>query len=264
MAPNLISLGLVVGLDYHDASLDVHELLQRLKLHPLLRPLLADGDLIEWGAKTIPEGGYYALPERRHGNGVLVVGDAVGLVDVPSLKGIHYAMQSGIYAARAIHEALKAGDTSATRLSVYDRLLDGSYVVQDLRRTRNMRLGFKSGFWSGSLRAGLMTLTGGRVPGGRISMDADAAAPRTVRPVTPLVPDGRLTLSKLDAVFKAGNATRDDIPSHLIPAADIDQATGEFYARMCPAGVYEWTADGLRINAPNCVDCKATDVLGPR
>jgi len=264
MAPNLISLGLVVGLDYHDASLDVHELLQRLKLHPLLRPLLADGDLIEWGAKTIPEGGYYALPERRHGNGVLVVGDAVGLVDVPSLKGIHYAMQSGIYAARAIHEALKAGDTSATRLSVYDRLLDGSYVVQDLRRTRNMRLGFKSGFWSGSLRAGLMTLTGGRVPGGRIPMDADAAAPRTVRPVTPLVPDGRLTLSKLDAVFKAGNATRDDIPSHLIPAADIDQATGEFYARMCPAGVYEWTADGLRINAPNCVDCKATDVLGPR
>jgi electron-transferring-flavoprotein dehydrogenase len=264
MEPNLISLGLVVGLDYHDASLDVHELLQRLKLHPLLRPLLADGDLIEWGAKTIPEGGYYALPERRHGNGVLVVGDAVGLVDVPSLKGIHYAMQSGIYAARAIHEALKAGDTSATRLSAYDRLLDGSYVVRDLRRTRNMRLGFKSGFWGGSLRAGLMTLTGGRVPGGRIPMDADAAAPRTARPVTPLVPDGRLTLSKLDAVFKAGNATRDDIPSHLIPAADIDQATGEFYARMCPAGVYEWTADGLRINAPNCVDCKATDVLGPR
>jgi electron-transferring-flavoprotein dehydrogenase len=264
MEPNLISLGLVVGLDYHDASLDVHELLQRLKLHPLLRPLLADGDLIEWGAKTIPEGGYYALPERRHGNGVLVVGDAVGLVDVPSLKGIHYAMQSGIYAARAIHEALKAGDTSATRLSAYDRLLDGSYVVRDLRRTRNMRLGFKSGFWGGSLRAALMTLTGGRVPGGRIPMDADAAAPRTARPVTPLVPDGRLTLSKLDAVFKAGNATRDDIPSHLIPAADIDQATGEFYARMCPAGVYEWTADGLRINAPNCVDCKATDVLGPR
>jgi electron-transferring-flavoprotein dehydrogenase len=264
MEPNLISLGLVVGLDYADASLDVHELLQRLKLHPLLRPLLADGDLIEWGAKTIPEGGYYALPERRHGDGVVVVGDAVGLVDVPSLKGIHYAMQSGMYAARAIHAALKAGDTSATRLSAYDRLLDGSYVVRDLRRTRNMRLGFKRGFWGGALRAGLMTLTGGRVPGGRIPMDVDAAAPRTVRPVTPLVPDGRLTLSKLDAVFKAGNATRDDIPSHLIPAADIDQATGEFYARMCPAGVYEWTADGLRINAPNCVDCKATDVLGPR
>jgi len=264
MEPNLISLGLVVGLDYRDASLDVHELLQRLKLHPLLRPLLTDGELIEWGAKTIPEGGYYALPERRHGDGVVVVGDAVGLVDVPSLKGIHYAMQSGIYAARAIHAALKAGDTSAARLSAYDRMLDGSYVVRDLRRTRNMRLGFKSGFWGGALRAGLMTLTGGRLPAGRIPMDVDAAAPRAARPAPPFVPDGRLTLSKLDAVFKAGNATRDDIPSHLIPAADIDRATGEFYARMCPAGVYEWTADGLRVNAPNCVDCKATDVLGPR
>jgi electron-transferring-flavoprotein dehydrogenase len=264
MGPNLVSLGLVVGLDYHDAALDVHELLQRLKLHPLLRPLLEGGELIEWGAKTIPEGGYYALPERRHGDGILVVGDAVGLVDVPSLKGVHYAMQSGIYAARAIHAALKAGDPSAARLATYDRLLDSSYVVADLRRTRNMRLGFTRGFWRGALRAAVMTATGGRVPGGRIPMEADAAVPRVTRPAAPFVPDGRLTLSKLDAVFKAGNATRDDIPTHLIPADRVDQATGEFYARMCPAGVYEWTADGLRINAPNCVDCKATDVLGPR
>jgi electron-transferring-flavoprotein dehydrogenase len=264
MEPNLVSLGLVVGLDYHDAALDVHELLQRLKQHPLLRPLLEGGELLEWGAKTIPEGGYHALPERRHGDGVLVVGDAVGLVDVPSLKGVHYAMQSGIYAARAIHAALKAGDPSATRLALYDRLLDGSYVVDDLRRTRNMRPGFRSGFWSGAMKAAVMTATGGRVPGGRIPMDVDAAAPRTARPAAPFVPDGRLTLSKLDAVFKAGNATRDDIPSHLIPAGEVDRATGEFYARMCPAGVYEWTAEGLQVNAPNCVDCKATDVLGPR
>jgi electron-transferring-flavoprotein dehydrogenase len=264
MEPNLVSLGLVVGLDYHDAALDVHELLQRLKLHPLIRPLLEGGDLIEWGAKTIPEGGYYALPERRHGDGILVVGDAVGLVDVPSLKGVHYAMQSGIYAARAIHAALKAGDPSAARLATYDRLLDGSYVVDDLRRTRNMRLGFKRGFWRGALQAAVMTATGGRVPRRMIPMDADAAAPRAARAAAPFVPDGRLTLSKLDAVFKAGNATRDDIPTHLIAADQVDRATGEFYARMCPAGVYEWTADGLRINAPNCVDCKATDVLGPR
>jgi electron-transferring-flavoprotein dehydrogenase len=264
MAPNLVSLGLVVGLDYHDAALDVHELLQRLKLHPLLRPLLEGGEPLEWGAKTIPEGGYYALPERRHGDGILVVGDAVGLVDVPSLKGVHYAMQSGIFAARAIHAALKAGEPTAARLARYDEMLDGSYVVDDLRRTRNVRLGFKRGFWRGALRAAVMTATGGRVPGGRISMEADAAAPRVARPAAPFVPDGRLTLSKLDAVFKAGNATRDDIPTHLIPADQVDRATAEFYARMCPAGVYEWTADGLRVNAPNCVDCKATDVLGPR
>jgi electron-transferring-flavoprotein dehydrogenase len=264
LEPHLVSLGLVVGLDYHDAGLDVHELLQRLKLHPLLRPLLAGGELVEWGAKTIPEGGYHALPERRVGDGVVVVGDAAGFVDVPSLKGVHYALQSGIYAARAIAAALKAGDPSAARLAEYDRLIDASYVARDLYRTRNMRLAFKDGFWTGAAKAALMTLTGGRLPGGRIPMDADAAASREARPSAPFTPDGALTISKLDAVFKSGNATRDDIPSHLLPADGVDRATAEFYARMCPAGVYEWTEDGLRVNAPNCVDCKATDVLGPR
>jgi len=264
MESNLVSLGLVVGLDYHDAALDVHELLQRLKAHPLVRPLLDGSELVEWGAKTIPEGGYYSLPARRHGDGIVVVGDAVGLVDVPSLKGVHYAMQSGMYAARAIYAALKAGDTSATHLAEYDRLLDGSYIVQDLKRTRNMRLAFKDGFWRGAVKAGLMTATGGRIPGARIAMPADVTVPRVARPAAPFVPDGALTLGKLDAVFKAGNATRDDIPSHLIAAERVDRATAEFYAHMCPAGVYEWTDEGLRVNAPNCVDCKATDVLGPR
>ena len=96
LGPNQIALGLVVGLDYHDAGLDVHELLQRMKLHPLFRQYLEGGQLLEWGAKTIPEGGYYALPERFSGDGLLMVGDAAGFVDVPSLKGIHYAMQSGM------------------------------------------------------------------------------------------------------------------------------------------------------------------------
>ncbi len=99
MGPGMIALGLVVGLDYHRADLDVHVLLQQLKLHPFFKPYFEGGTLVEWGAKTIPEGGYYALAERRSGNGVLIVGDAAGFVDVPSLKGIHYAMQSGIYAS---------------------------------------------------------------------------------------------------------------------------------------------------------------------
>jgi electron-transferring-flavoprotein dehydrogenase len=263
MEPNLVSLGLVVGLDYRDAALDVHDLLQRLKQHPLVRNLLADGELIEWGAKTIPEGGSYSLPERLSGDGALVVGDAAGFVDVPSLKGIHYAMQSGIFAARAIYAALKADDTSAQQLREYDRLIETSYIASDLHRTRNMRLAFTHGFWGGAVRAGMMTVTGGRFPGRRIPMEPDAAAPRTPGVAVP-VPASDLTISKLDAVFKAGNATRDDIPSHLVPPADVDRATAEFYAHMCPAGVYEWSDDGLRVNAPNCVDCKATDVLGPR
>lgn len=264
MGPNLVSLGLVVGLDYRDGTLDVHELMQRMKRHPLFRRQLAGGELVEWGAKTIPEGGYYSLPERWHGDGVVLVGDTVGFVDVPSLKGIHYAMQTGLYAARAIFRALKAGDTSAAQLATYDRLVRGSYVMRDLYRRRNMRLAFKDGFFVGSVKAGLMTLTGGRFPGRRIVMPPDAAVAKRVGAAA-FTPEEEFRISKVDAVFKSGNATRDDIPSHLVPPVQpVDEAMARLYAHMCPAGVYEWADGALRINAPNCIDCKATDVLGPR
>ena len=264
LGPSQVALGLVVGLDYHDASLDVHELLQRLKLHPLFRPHLEGGQLLEWGAKTIPEGGYYALPTRRSGDGVLFAGDTVGFVDVPSLKGIHYAMQSGMYAARAAFAALKAGDVSAAGLASYERMIDESYIVGDMRRTRNMRLAFKDGLYVGGVKAGLMTVTAGRFPGGRIAMAEDAKAPRTISTPAPFTPDGVLTFSKLDAVFKSGNATRDTIPSHLLVGRDVTPEVATFYSHVCPAGVYERVGDELRVNPPNCVDCKATDVVGPR
>ena len=256
LEPNLVALGLVVGLDYRDAGLDVHVLLQQFKQHPLMRKLLAGGEMVEWGAKTIPEGGFYSLPQRRAGDGVVLLGDAAGFVDVPSLKGIHYAMQSGIYAGRAIFQNLKNGTT----LTEYDRLVNASYIARDLYRTRNMRLAFRDGFYLGGLQAGLMTLTGGRFPGGKYEMHADADVPRTLR-FAPTRPSG---VSKVDAVFKSGNSTRDSIPSHLIAAQDVSGDVARFYSHVCPAGVYEATENGLRINAPNCVDCKATDVLGPR
>jgi electron-transferring-flavoprotein dehydrogenase len=264
LEPNLVAIGIVVGLDYSSAGLDIHVLLQQLKQHPLFRRYLEGGEMVEWGAKTIPEGGYYALPARRSGDGVVLLGDAAGLVDVPSLKGIHYAIQSGIYAARAIFQGLKGGDTSAGRLAEYDRLLNASYVVHDLYRTRNMRLAFKSGFYAGGIKASLMTVTGGRFPGGRITMHADADAPRRAGAVEPFTPDGKLTFSKVDAVFKAGNSTRDTIPSHLVVGQDVTPEAARFYTHVCPAGVYEEVDGKLRVNAPNCVDCKATDVVGPR
>jgi electron-transferring-flavoprotein dehydrogenase len=264
LGTDTVALGLVVGLDYAEAALDPHVLLQRLKLHPLVRPILEGGELLEWGAKTIPEGGYYALPERRSGEGLLLAGDTAGFVDVPSLKGIHYAMQSGMFAARAAFEALQAGDLSAARLAGYDRMVDQSYIASDLHRTRNMRLAFKDGFYAGGIRAGLMTLTGGRFPGGRISMHEDAARERSVAPAPAFTPDGRLTVSKVDAVFKSGNATRDTIPSHLVVGKDLPGDLADFYSHLCPAGVYERVGNELRVNAPNCIDCKATDVLGPR
>ena len=261
---NLISLGLVVGLDYRDTTLDVHETMQRMKEHPLFKKYLEGGQLVEWGAKTIPEGGFHSLGSRRSGDGAVILGDSAGFVDVPSLKGIHYAVQSGIYAARAIFEGLKKGDTSAASLAAYDKMVDESFIAKDLHKTRNMRLAFKSGFYTGGLKAGLMTLTGGRFPGGRISVEEDAAESRRVAPATPFSPDNELTFSKVDAVFKSGNATRDTVPVHLVAKEDVPEEVARLYQHMCPAGVYELVDGKLTINAPNCVDCKATDVIGPR
>jgi electron-transferring-flavoprotein dehydrogenase len=259
-----VSIGLVVGLDYHDAGLDVHVLLQKMKAHPLFRPYLEGGQMLEWGAKTIPEGGYHALPERLHGDGLLMAGDTAGFVDVPSLKGIHYAMHSGMLAARAAFAALSGEGPRAKSLSAYDRSIRESAIHSDLYRTRNMRLAFKDGFYAGGIKAGLMTLTGGRVPGGKIDMPTDAEVAKSPSPEAPFVPDNTLTFSKVDAVFKSGNATRDTIPNHLLVGKDVTPELAAFYAHVCPAGVYERVGDELRVNAPNCVDCKATDVLGPR
>ncbi|PYO12558.1 MAG: electron transfer flavoprotein-ubiquinone oxidoreductase [Gemmatimonadetes bacterium] len=270
LAPNLVALGLVVGLDYRDGTLDIHSLFQRMKLHPLFCRYLDGGEMVEWGAKTIPEGGYYSVPARRSGDGVLILGDSAGFVDVPSLKGIHYAVQSGILAARAIFAALRSEQASAVQLAEYDRAVNASFIMQDLYRTRNMRLAFKDGFYTGGLKAGLMTLTGGRFPSRKIAMQPDAAVPRRTGLAggagrdEPRVADGTLTFSKVDGVFKSGNTTRDTTPTHLIVGPDVPPDAATFYAHMCPAGVYERVDGTLRVNAPNCVDCKATDILGPR
>jgi electron-transferring-flavoprotein dehydrogenase len=265
MGGNQIALGIVCGLDHRDAGFDVHELLQRTKLHPFFRKYLEGGQLLEWGAKTIPEGGYWSLPSRFSGDGLIFAGDSAGFVDVASLKGIHYAMQSGLFAARAVFAALRAGQPSASGLSAYDTMVRESYIVRDLRRTRNMRLAFKHGFLRAGVESGLMTLTRGAFPGWRFEAPPDAAEPREPGAHAPLVPDNVLTFSKVDAVFKSGNATRDSMPSHLLVGPNVTPEVAEFYTHVCPAGVYERQDDGtLRVSPSNCVDCKATDVLGPR
>ena len=263
LADDLVALGLVVGLDYAQRDLDVHELLQDFKAHPFVADVLEGGELVEWGAKTIPEGGWYALPERLTGDGLLMLGDTAGFVDVASLKGIHYAMKSGMLAARQIFAALKADDTSAKALAGYDEALRESYVGKDLRRRRNLRLAFKSGFFSGGFKSTLMILTGGRFPGWKIGSETDAEEPRTPGG-PPRPPRTSNPVRKVDGVYKSGNQTRDDIPSHLLVGDDVPAEVQQFYAHMCPAGVYEAGPEGLIVNAPNCVDCKATDVLGPR
>lgn len=264
MADDLVSLGMVIGLDYPQQSLDVHELVQQFKSHPLVAELLQGGELVEWGAKTIPEGGYYSLPARLSGEGVMIVGDAAGFVDVPSLKGIHYAIHSGMLAARVALEALKIENYSRDQLARYDSAMRGSFVMKDLYQRRNMRLAFTSGRMIGGLKAGLMTLTGGRFPGGRIVVRSDAERPREPGDWVHNGVNSKLGVSKLDAVGRADNTTRDSVPLHLIARDDVPEAVGRFYEKMCPAGVYEWKDGRLVINGPNCVDCKATDILGPR
>ena len=264
LAPNLVAIGIVVGLDYRESSLDPHGLLQELKTHPLFRPYLAGGEMVEWGAKTIPEGGYYSLPERMSGDGLLLVGDAAGLVDVPSLKGIHYAMKSGMLAARSIYEALKKNDTSKATLASYDSAVRKSFIRDDLYRTRNMRLAFKSGFYVGGVKAALMTVSRGALFGSRIPIEEDAREPKTTTPPKEAKPDGKLTFTKLDGVFRSGNNTRDDAPSHLLVRENLPLEVQRLYVDTCPAGVYEQQHGKLVVSSSNCVDCKAADVLGPR
>lgn len=279
MANDMISFGLVVGLDYKNHNLDTHKLLQKLKTHPLFQQYLSGGEIVEWGAKTIPEGGWNSLPKRLHGDGILMAGDSVGFVNVPALKGIHYAMQTGMYAAETIFEALKKNDFSSASLSSYDVKINNSYVKKDLYQVRNMRQAFKSGFYLGGLKASLMTATCGLFPGGSAHNVEDAQEEKNV--VSDSFMNSNLAsganqagLSKVDAVYLSGNKTRDDIPQHLSVGAngsktlaigtEITKEVAEMYAALCPAGVYECKDGKLVVNPPNCVDCKATDVIGPR
>lgn len=267
MGDDMVSLGLVAGLDYKESDLDVHYELQQLKKHPLFKDMLEGGELLQWGAKTIPEGGYHSFPKSFSGKGILLAGDCVGMVNVPALKGVHYAMMSGIKAAETAFAALKkkAGAEENIQdmneaLKVYDEKIKDSSITKDLYKVRNIRQAFKGGFWSGSIKAALMTLTGGIFPSGTPHKHEDADEEK----VFMNRPKGKIDLQKVDAVFQSANKTRDDLPNHLTVGEDISKEWAEFYVNLCPAGVYEMEGDKLVVKSPNCVDCKATDVLGPR
>ena len=119
MGDDMVSLGFVAGLEYRDVEFSVHDVLQEFKTHKLVRKILRDGERIAWGAKTITEGGYHALPTRFNAPGLLLAGESAGLVNVPTLKGIHYAIESGIMAAEAAFRSLQRGE-SPTRVGALD------------------------------------------------------------------------------------------------------------------------------------------------
>jgi electron-transferring-flavoprotein dehydrogenase len=275
MGADLVSVGMVVGLDYRDAELSVHDLLQELKTHPLVRSVLEGGERVACGAKTIPEGGFVALPRSFHAPGLLLCGDGVGLVNVPALKGIHYAVESGRLAA----EAAATGE-----LESYDRALRDSFVWDELRAVRNMRQAFVGGFWRGLVSAGVATVTRGRLPlrDRPTEHDADQELFVTDRASRYTAPDGQLTFDKLSSVFLSGNRTRDDVPNHIRVQTDVPRMLAEMWVRMCPAQVYEVAGGGegggdeggeggggggvvrVSVTPSNCVQCGAITAKGGR
>ncbi len=268
MGEDMVTVGLVIGLDYRDAELSVHDALQELKTHKLVRGILEGGERIGWGAKTIPEGGSLAFPRRFHAPGLLLAGDGVGLVNVPALKGIHYAIESGRLAAETAFESLQPGRTPWTpgALASYDESLRETYVWKDLERVRNMRPAFGHGMLFGGAVAGAATMSFGKLPPRDLRTEPDASHEliRTDRAKRYPAPDGKLVFDKLSSVYLSGNKTRDDAPNHIRVRIDVPEEVALMWERMCPAQVYEAKDGGVEVTASNCVQCGAITAKGGR
>jgi electron-transferring-flavoprotein dehydrogenase len=273
MGHDLVTLGMVVGLDYRDAELSVHDLLQQLKTHPRIRRILVGGERLEWGAKTIPEGGYLSLPKRLNAPGLLLCGDGAGFVNVPALKGIHYAIESGRLAAESAFSALRPGEAVGRRgaLDGYDDAIRDSFVWKDLKQVRNMRPAFARGFWVGGALAGAMTVSLGKFPPRDLELERDAEQDLITTGWAKLypAPDGKLTFDKLSSVFASGNKTRDDQPSHIRIETRVPREVAELWVHMCPAQVYEVGGEDagkvrVQVTPSNCVQCGAITAKGGR
>ena len=274
MGPDMVSIGFVAGLEYRDAEFSVHDVLQEFKTHPLVRKILEGGERIGWGAKTITEGGLLALPKRLHAPGLLLAGEGPGIVNVPTLKGIHYAVESGRLAAEAAYRALQRGESPARAgaLASYDESLRESFVWKDLTEVRNMRQVFDKGFFIGGALATAMTVTKGKLPPKNYGAEPNAAHAliRTGRAKRYPAADGKLTFDKLSSVFLSGNRTRDDQPNHIRIEQQVPVKLASMWAHMCPAQVYEvGEGDGegtvtVKVNPSNCVQCGAITAKGGR
>jgi electron-transferring-flavoprotein dehydrogenase len=269
MGSNRVSLGFVVGLDYTDATVSGHDLLQLLKTSKLVRGILDGGKRIGWGAKAIPEGGYWSMP-KVSAPGVMICGDGAGMVNVPILKGIHYAVHSGILAAETIFERLRSGGSD---FSAYEQRVEDSVIGRELWQTRNMRQPFAKGFFVGGAVSNAMVITHGRFPGGRWGNRPDADLPVQVgmKHRSYPKPDGKYIFDKLSSVYVAGNATRDDAPNHIRVRRKVPRELAETWRWMCPAAVYEIPDDvpdvgpvEVVVNYTNCVQCGAITAKGGR
>ena len=273
----LVSVGHVGGLDAADPWFDPHRKFQEFKTHPAVRRILEGGELVEYGAKAIPLGGWYAVP-RLAVDGAVLGGDSAGLLNSQKLKGIHLAMKSGMLAAETVLEAVRAGDTSARRLQAYDRAVRESWIGEDLRKVRNVHQAMAlGGRWVGMARVGLQWLAGGRDWADGLGSEEDHAGYETLEEhygsPDARAPeggfDGTLTFDKVTDVYHSGAAHDEDQPSHLV-VLDTEicrtRCTVEYgnpCVQFCPAHVYEWVDGDLKLNPSNCVHCKTCDIRDP-
>ena len=281
MTDQQLSLGFVVGLDYHDPRFDPHMAFNRFKQHPLIAGLLEGGSLVRYGAKALPEGGWNTIPQT-YADGALIAGDAGGFLNSMRLKGIHLAMRTGMLAAESAFEAVRAGDTSAGSLARYQSKIDASPVRAELYPVRNVHQAFGHGLLAGVVFSGAALATGGWWPG---DLRGHAGHERMHKLGTPLdrasglhasnetTIDRRLTFDKVTNVHYSGTAHDEDQPAHLLVHTEVCSSIcgpeyGHPCTRFCPANVYEIVheQDGtprLQINASNCVHCKTCDIMDP-
>jgi len=280
---NRVAIGLVIGLDYKDPSLDVHHLFQIWKSSEFVSKILKGGKLLEYGAKTLPEGGFYAVPKLYTDN-ALIVGDSAGMVAMPALKGIHLAIRSGMLAAQAIAEALVNNDTSEKSLQLYESLVNKSAIHDELYPVRNFRQGFAKGLFAGGLYFGAQLVTRGAGYSGRMKSEADFQTtvkpenlkkkPFSERAKGKLEFDKVLTFDKATDVYYSGVNHDENQVVHLhvndmekFTAVNIEQygCPEQFF---CSSEVYELHKNKagekeLRIHAENCMHCKTCDIKSP-
>lgn len=282
MSGRMAAVGFAVGLNSPDPTNDPHRRFQEFKMHPSIRRILDGGQMLHYGAKTIPEGGYYAMP-RLCDHHLLVIGDSAGFLNSQRLKGIHLAIESGMMAAETILEAVGAGDYSAATLASMQARFDNSPARTELYRIRNYHQGFEGGLVSGMVHFAFQYLSGGRGLFDRRTPEPDHAHMRRFadmfhsgrKPSAPLKPDGVLTFDKLTDVYKSGTKHEEDQPPHLV-IADYDicntrcvEEYGNPCQHFCPAQVYEMVDNEagpgrhLQLTPSNCVHCKTCDIADP-
>jgi len=270
-----VAVGFVVGLGYENPYLSPYEEFQRYKTHPAIRGTFEGGKRICYGARAITAGGLQSLPKLVFPGGALI-GDDAGFLNAPRIKGSHCAIKSGMLAAEAACEALKAGRAN-DELGAYPEAFRKSWLYEELYRARNFKPWMSKGLYTGTLMVGIDQIVfRGKAPWTLHHAHADYETLKRKDEVTPIVypkPDGQLTFDRLSSVFISNTNHNEDQPVHLRlkdPALAI--RNWQEYAgpegRYCPAGVYEFvdveTKPRLQINAQNCVHCKTCDIKDPR